>query len=184
MKKILVLILIVFGSYSVQAQMYFTKTGHINFFSSTPVEDINADNHKVTSIINASTGQMEFAVLMKAFEFEKALMQEHFNENYVESNKFPQATFDGNIINFDVVNLKKDGTYDVQIKGDLTIHGVTKQVEAPGKITVKDGKIVSGISTFLLNPEDYDISIPKMVKPKISDKIKITVDMKYAAMKR
>ena len=124
---------------------------------------------------------MEFAVLIKGFEFKKALMQEHFNENYLESDKFPKATFKGKIVNNSDVNYKKDGTYKVKTKGQLTIHGVTKEVEADGTIEVKGGKIV-GTSTFNVNPEDYKISIPNLVRDKIAKQIKVTVKADYQPM--
>ena len=90
---------------------YFTKSGHISFFSSTPMENIEGNNTTASSVLDARSGKMEFAVLMKAFKFEKALMEEHFNENYVESGKYPKATFAGAITNFSGVDLKKNGTY-------------------------------------------------------------------------
>src|SRR4051812_6500282 len=96
-------------------EKYFTRAGHISFHSETPVETILANNNQVTSILDAATGEMVFAVLIKGFEFEKALMQEHFNENYLESDKFPKAKFTGKILNFDKINLKKDGKHDVDV---------------------------------------------------------------------
>ena len=161
------------------SQKFFTKEGHISFFSSTPLENIEANNYKAVSMIDAATGQMEFAVLMKAFEFQRSLMQEHFNENYIESDKYPQATFKGKIENMDAVNMKKDGDYEVKVKGNLTVHGVTREVEVPGKLRVKDGKIVAGNSTFNVVPQDYKIEIPSLVKEKIAKEIKVMVDMSY-----
>lgn len=161
---------------------YFTKAGNVSFFSSTPMEDIEAHNTKATSVIDTRTGKMEFAVLMKAFEFRKALMEEHFNENYVESGKYPKAVFSGNITNLKDVDFKKDGTYKVNVKGSLTLHGVTREVEAPGTITVQNGAI-KGISTFTVAPEDYKIEIPKLVRDKIAKQIKITVNADYQALK-
>ena len=168
MKKLAVSLLVFAVSFAAQAQdKYFTKTGKISFFSSTPMENIEAHNSKSTSVIDTKTGKMEFATLMKAFDFEKALMQEHFNENYVESDKYPKATFSGAITNLSDVNFKKDGTYKVKVKGNLTMHGVTKEVEAPGTITVK-GNQISANSTFNVAPEDYKIEIPKLVREKIA----------------
>lgn len=161
---------------------YFTKTGQISFFSSTPMENIEAHNTKATSVLDAKSGKMEFATLMKAFEFKKALMEEHFNENYVESAKYPKAFFSGTITNLKDVNFQKDGTYKVNVKGNLTLHGVTKEVEAPGTITVQNGE-VKGISTFTVSPEDFKIEIPKLVRDKIAKQIKITVNADYQALK-
>lgn len=165
------------------AQKYFTRTGHVNFFSSTPMEDIKADNHKATSIMDAATGDIEFSMLIMAFEFDKALMQEHFNENYMESEKFPKATFKGKITNMDKIDLTKDGTYPATVSGKMTIHGVTKDAAANGTFTVKDGKIVAS-SAFNIKPEDYNIAIPSVVKEKIAKEIKVTVDSTYEPYKK
>jgi hypothetical protein len=161
---------------------YFTKTGAVSFFSNTPMEDIEAHNTKATSVLDAKKGKKEFSILMKAFEFKKALMEEHFNENYVESGKYPKAMFSGQITNLKDVNFQKDGTYKVNVKGNLTLHGVTKEIEAPGVISVQNGA-VKGVSTFSVSPEDFKIEIPKLVKDKIAKQIKITVNTDYQALK-
>ena len=161
---------------------YFTKNGHIAFFSATPMENIEANNNTSTSVLDARTGKMEFAVLMKAFKFQKALMEEHFNENYVESGKYPKASFAGAITNLDAVNFKKDGAYKVNVKGKLTIHGVTKEVEIPGTITVKNGEVKAN-SVFNVVPEDYKISIPKLVREKIAKQIKVSVNLDLQPLK-
>ncbi len=157
---------------------YFTKTGTISFYSKAPMEDIEANNKKVTSILDASTGIMDFAVLIKSFEFEKALMQEHFNENYMESDKFPKATFKGNVTNIKDVNFSKDGKYPVSITGKLTIHGQTKDIPAKGNIEVKAGKVI-GTSEFKILLSDYSIEIPGVVKDKIAKEVRIVVTCNY-----
>lgn len=184
MKKLMlsVIMLLAVTAVSQAQEKYFTKTGKITFYSSTPMEDIEAHNKTTTSVIDTKTGKMEFAVLMKAFQFEKALMEEHFNENYVESSKFPKANFSGTITNLEDVNFEKDGTYKTMVKGNLTIHGVTKAIEVPGTITVKNGAI-QAISTFNIAPEDYNIEIPNLVRDKIAKQIKVTVDMNYEPFK-
>lgn len=161
---------------------YFTKTGNIQFYSKAAMEDIEATNKTVTAVLDAKTGALQFAVQMKGFEFVKALMQQHFNENYVESDKYPKGEFKGAIADNAAVNYSKEGTYNVTVKGKLTIHGVTKEVEAPGTIKVGDGKI-DGASTFTIQLSDYNISIPSVVKDKISNNIKITVDTKLEPLK-
>lgn len=161
---------------------YFTKTGKIDFFSKAPLEDIEAKNKTVTAVLDTKTGAIQFEVQMKGFEFEKKLMQEHFNENYVESGKFPKATFKGSIANNSSVKYTKDGTYNVKVKGKMTIHGVTKDVEAPGTVKVSGGKI-DATSTFNIQLSDYNISIPSVVKDKVSNSIKITVDTKLEPLK-
>ena len=132
--------------------------------------------------MDTKSGSIQFSVLIKSFEFEKALMQEHFNENYVESDKFPKADFKGTVVNNNSVNYLKDGTYNTTVKGKLTIHGVTKEVEAPGVIKIEGGKIDAS-STFNVLLSDFNVSIPSMVKDKVSNTIKITVDCKMDPLK-
>lgn len=158
------------------AQSYFTRTGHIWFFSHTPAEDIEAHNYQVLSQIKPD-GSLQFAMLMKGFEFEKALMQEHFNEKYVESDKFPKAGFKGKITNLDQIDLSKDGTYPTKVAGEMTIHGVTKPVQTEGTIEVKEGKAVAK-AKFSLKPTDYDITL---FSSKIAEVLDIHVDMNYQA---
>ncbi|MBL0343141.1 MAG: YceI family protein [Bacteroidetes bacterium] len=161
---------------------YFTREGKIQFYSKASDEEIAATNKKVTSVVDAASGQIEFSVLMKAFEFQKALMQEHFNENYVESDKFPKAVFKGAIVNNADVKWTADGSYPVKVSGKLTIHGVTKDVVIDGTIAVKSGKI-SANSVFNILIKDYNIEIPKLVKDKVSETLKITVDLNYDPFK-
>ncbi len=155
---------------------FFTKTGTVSFLSKTPLENIDGINKKVTCIVNMETGQIDIALLQKAFEFKKALLMEHYNENYVESDKFPKATFKGKIENPGSINVSKDGTYPVNIVGDMTMHGVTKNMKAPAVFTVKNGKL-SAHSDFVLLLADYNIAIPSAVKDKISPDIKIVADV-------
>ena len=158
--------------------IYKTNTGNINFFSHTPVEDITADNHKVKTAFDAETDKLQFSVLIKDFEFPKALMQEHFNENYMESTKYPKSTFTGTIDKMSAVNLAKDGTYKSSITGKLTMKDVTKEVSTMATFVVKGG-IVNAKASFTVNPVDYHIAIPKTVAAKISNEIKINVDADY-----
>jgi hypothetical protein len=185
MKKSLILSLLFITTLFASAQTrYFTKNGTVFFTASSPLEKIEATNGKASSIVDISSGAMEFAVLMKAFNFEKALMQEHFNENYVESDKYPKAVFKGNMTNISSLDLTKDGTYPVNIKGQLTLHGVTKDVETSGVLSVKDGSVVSGKSDFQILLSDYNINIPSLVKDKISKEVKITVNANYELLKK
>jgi hypothetical protein len=155
-----------------------TKAGRISFYSRSKVEKVEADNNEVSSVINTTTGEMVFAVLLKGFHFDRALMEEHFNENYVESDKFPKSTFKGKIINIISVNFLKDGACPVTVEGDLTLHGITKKVSSAGSVTVKAGKI-SAYSKFSVKMKDFNITIPSLVADKISEDIDITVDCKY-----
>jgi len=171
------------GLVSVQAQdKFFTKSGKISFYSKAALENIEAHNKAVTCVLDTRTGALQFAVLMKGFEFEKALMQEHFNENYVESHKFPKADFKGQVINNTEVNYSKDGVYPVKVKGKLTIHGETKDVETAGKIMVKQGKLVAD-ANFNVDLADYKIEIPKIVKDNISKTVNIAIDCSLEPLK-
>ena len=163
-------------------ERFATRTGHIAFFSETSVENIEANNRKVTSVFDATTGAIEFAVLIKAFEFEKALMQEHFNENYMESNTFPKANFKGKVTGVGEDKLKKEGTYTVTAQGDLTVHGVSKSVSITGSFTVDAAGAVKATSEFMIVPEDHGIKIPGVVRKNIAEKIKVTVNLEYAKM--
>jgi polyisoprenoid-binding protein YceI len=175
-KHILILLILSCTIFSVQAQRFITKTGHIKFYSDSPLEKIEAHNRQVKAVIDATTGDFLFTVLMKSFEFEKALMQEHFNENYVESDKFPNATFLGKVTNIKEVNIAKDGTYAAVVEGKLTLHGITRSVKEKGTFEVKGGKL-TGKAIFNILLADYDIKIPGAVTKNISKTIEITVDV-------
>lgn len=168
----------------VHAQKYFTKTGKIHFNATSPSspENIEGTNRSVTCVTDIKTGQLQFAVLMKGFEFDRALMQEHFNENYVESSKFPKAEFKGQIDNNGSVDYSKDGTYNVKVKGKLTIHGETKDTETDGKLIVKSGKI-QAVAEFSILLSDYKISIPTLVADKVSKNAKVSVDCNLEPLK-
>jgi len=161
---------------------FYTKTGKITFFSKAPMEDIEAKNKSAAAVLDTKSGAMQFSVLMKGFEFEKALMQEHFNENYVESDKYPKAEFKGMIVNNPAINYSKNGAYPVSLKGKLTIHGVTKDVEPTGTLKITDGKI-DAASEFTIALSEFNVSIPSLVKEKISNNIRVTVDTKLEPLK-
>lgn len=185
MKKILfVIIVFCLGFSSLQAQKFFTKNGTIGFDATSPSspERIEGKNRSATCVLDIKSGAIQFAVLMKGFAFERALMEEHFNENYVESNKFPRAEFRGKVKDIGQVDLGKDGTYSVKVKGDLTMHGKTKEVETTGKLTVKGGK-VSANGAFTVKLSDFDISIPGLVADKVSKTASISVDCALEPLK-
>jgi polyisoprenoid-binding protein YceI len=150
----------------VNAQKYFTRTGSISIYSETPVETIKADNNQVAGAIDTSTGEMVFEVLSRSFHFERALMERDFNETYIESEKYPKSAFKGKIVNLSDVDFAKDGIYNVNVKGDLTIHGKTREISEPGTIRIANENIEAD-SKFHLVPEDYDIKIPGVVRNKI-----------------
>ena len=161
---------------------YFTKNGKVSFFSDTELEDIKGDNNKVSSILDSKTGKIAIEVLVKSFVFKKALMEEHFNENYMESTKYPKSKFDGKIDNLSEVNFEKNGTYKTQVSGNLTIKDKTRAVKTMGTFTVKDGK-VNAKAKFNVAPTDYNIVIPSVVKDKIAKEIEVSADLDYEAMK-
>lgn len=182
-KSVTLLAVAILASTLVQAQdKFFTKSGKIDFFSSAPMEDIEAHHKTATAVLDTKTGVLQFAVLMNGFEFRKALMQEHFNENYVESHKYPKGEFKGAVVNNPDINYTKAGTYPAVVKGKLTIHGVTRDVLANGTITV-DGTNLLATSTFNIKLSDYNIKIPSVVKEKLSNNIKITVDTRLEPLK-
>ncbi len=171
------------AAFAVNAQdKFYTKNGKIDFYSKAPMEDIEAKNKTAAAILDTKTGAVQFSVVMKGFEFPKALMQEHFNENYVESDKYPKAEFKGAIVNNSDINYAKDGTYTARVKGKLTIHGVTRDVESTGTLKVDDGKINTN-SSFNVLLSDYNIKIPAVVKDKLSNTIKVSVDCKLEPLK-
>jgi len=176
MKKLFLMGALVLLSTSMFAQKFITKNGHIRFYSETPMETIEADNKQVNAAYDHESGMLVFKVLMKSFEFEKALMQEHFNENYVESDEFPNATFKGEVVNNSDLHLDKEGEVVVKVKGLLTIHGMTKEVEAEGIMDIqKEG--IHAKAKFMLEPKEFDIKIPGAVVKNIAEEIEVSVDI-------
>lgn len=177
-KTLLSAAILMLAGIQANAQKYYTKNGNISFFSKTSMENIQADNNQVMSVLNTQTGDLQFSVLIKSFHFEKALMEEHFNENYLESEKFPKAVFKGMVGDIGKVNFTTDGMYPVTVSGDLTLHGVTKKITSSGTITVKGGKIAAD-SKFLIKLADYNVSIPKLVKDNIAESVEVKVAANY-----
>ena len=181
-KNLIVAFMFTLSASGVFAQSkFFTKTGQVNFFSKASLEDIEAKNKTVTAVVDSKTGAVQFAIQMKGFEFEKALMQEHFNAKYAESSKFPKSEFKGQITNNSEINYATNGSYMAKVKGKLTIHGVTKDVESTGTVTVKDGKLTIG-SVFNVLVADYNIPIEKIYRDNIAKSVKVTVDCALTAM--
>ena len=181
MKTQILLTVFILSAFTINAQKFMTKNGYIGLFSHTPMEDIKGDNNQVASILDASTGEIVFQALMKSFKFEKALMEEHFNENYVESEKFPKSTFKGKITNLSDVDFTKTGVYKVTVEGELLIHGVTQNISTPGEIEIA-GDGVKARSKFFIKPEDYKIEIPSVVRENIAKEITVTVDVNMPPM--
>lgn len=156
------------------SQKYYTKTAVVSFESKTPLENIEATNKSGTCVVDFATGNVEFAVLIKGFQFEKALMQEHFNENYMESSKFPKANFKGKIEGIQNVNFTKNGKYKVSASGQITVHGITKSLKQDVSLEIKDGKMTAA-STFPLTVEDFNISIPALVRDNIAKIVNVSI---------
>lgn len=159
-----------------QVEKYYTLTGNIQFYSKTSLEDIKAENKQVQTMLNTATGAMAFKVVMKNFQFAKAAMQDHFNnKQYLNTDQFPTATFDGKILNPSAVNFTKDGKYNVEVAGKLTIKGVAKDVKEKGTIEIKGGKVqLNSVFNVLLS--DYQIKIPGNYVNNISNSLQITVN--------
>jgi hypothetical protein len=176
-KFCLLLVLFIINT-SAKSQLYFTKNGNISFYSKTILENIQAENNQVISVLNIQTGIIEFSLLNIGFHFPKAKMEEDFNENYMESDQYPRSTFKGTIADIDKIDFTKDGSWQVNVNGELMIHGIKKNISVPGKIIIKDGKI-SAKSTFKILIQDFKIRIPTIVSNKISEEVETTIDCQY-----
>jgi polyisoprenoid-binding protein YceI len=166
--------------YGQDSEKLVSSKSNIKFFSTTPAEDIEANNTASISTINKETGEVVFSVPMQGFEFEKSLMQKHFNsDKFLDTQTHPKAKLKGTIINLDQVNFSEDGSYSADVEGELTIKGVTKSVKEKGTLTVK-GNMVKINSTFNVSLADYEITFAKG-KPSsnIAKKVKITVQAEY-----
>jgi len=171
-KRLLILFII---SMSYGEDIYLTRQGIVEFFSSTPIEDIKAYNNQVSCVLNYETGTFAFQVPIKGFMFKNALMQEHFNENYLESDIYPKSIFKGEIKDWDSIAIN-DSTLNIRLVGELTIHGVTKKIEQNGAIWQKNGNLI-GKCKFIVSLEEYDVKIPKIVRQNIAEFIEINVNV-------
>jgi polyisoprenoid-binding protein YceI len=178
MKKSFILLVFLASFQMGFCQKLISKNSHIWFSATTPLENIEAHNKQAVSILDPAAGTLAFNVLIKGFEFKVALMQEHFNENYLESDKYPKASFNGKITNNSDINYKKDGTFTADVSGDLTIHNVTKPVSTKGTIEVKNGAVTAK-ALFTVKPADYNITIPALVENKIAKEVTVNVEAPY-----
>ena len=180
MRSIIIIVLFLSTQFAF-GQKYYSKTGKISFQSEATMEKIEATNTSASTVIDVATGSVEWAVLIQGFKFEKALMQDHFNENYMDSETFPKAKFKGKIDNLASVNFSKDGVYTVTVSGQLDMHGVSKPVSTQGTITVKGG-VVSAKSKLTVLVADYGIEIPKLVADNIAKSVDISIMADYQLM--
>lgn len=176
MKKFLLLLAFFVATQNVFAQKMITRSGEIKFEASMPAfEEVAAKNNTVSAILEQSNGEIAVLALIKAFKFKAPLMEEHFNENYMESSQFPKATFKGKIVNFDASKLSsKKMEYDLE--GDLTIHGVTKKVKTKIAL-IQNGAKLSLASALVVKAKDFNIAIPSLVKNKIAEDIAISIKL-------
>lgn len=183
MKKIFLLMALALGfTFQANAQKFGTRKGIITFNSATEKETINATNNSVSAVIDSKSKKIQFAVLIKGFQFRKALMQEHFNENYMESSKYPKATFKGKIVEGDV-DFFHVGEFEVMVKGNLTIHGVTKEISFPARISLSKAGAKT-TTTFDVVLADYGIKIPSLVKNKVAKVVTINVNANLELLKK
>ena len=180
MKYFLATILFFF-SVDLPAQVYTVKEGNVSFFSEAPLENIEAHNANPGALINTSTREIAFIIPIRKFVFRKALMQEHFNEKYMESDKYPMATFKGKVN--EAVDLTKDGENKVTATGKMTIHGVERDLTCPGKLIVKNGEI-SLESDFNVQVKDYNISIPQLMFQNIAESIAVKIRILFIPYKK
>jgi polyisoprenoid-binding protein YceI len=184
MKQLAVIIFIICSTLQLQAQdIHLTRNGKISFYSHTNLEDIDAVNNEVSSTINTKTGAMQFLVLIKSFQFKKAAMQQHFNDDdYMNSSVYPKADYKGIIKDLSKVDFSKDGSYPVIIEGNLTLHGVTNKVTVNGTVAVKAGKISTN-AKFPIKLADYKVTVPSIVSEKVAQTVDVTVTCSYEPYK-
>ena len=155
--------------------IYFTRSGSVSFFSSTPIEDIRAINEQTTCVLDLKTGDVSFRIPIRGFIFKNGLMQEHFNENYLESDTYPNASFTGSIEAWKDITLSET-LQPVSLKGTMTIHGVSKEIAESGNILMKEDRVI-GAATFKINVADYKIEIPKILRENIAKVVDVSVDI-------
>ena len=179
MKKT-ILFLLFFFSIPIVAQEKKTATnGNITFEASVPFyEAVEAKNNQIFSVLNTKNGSISFVAVIKNFQFERSLMQDHFNANYMESDKYPKATFKGQIEKFTLDKLNTTPT-EYYIKGKINIHGVTKNIRVPANISKTASNAIVIRSFFTINTEDFKIEIPFMVRNKIAQNVNVTLNTEF-----
>lgn len=184
MRNVILIFVALIGlqGYNVNAQsIYLATGGNGSFFSVTNVENIDAKTNSLTSVFNTATEEIVFTVPLRTFKFKSSLMEEHFNEKYVESDKYPNATFKGKIN--ETIDWTKDGIYDISSTGIMNLHGVDQTRTEKGKATVKEGNIIIDC-TFNIKLTDYKIEVPKLVMSNIAPDLDIKVNCTYAPYKK
>jgi len=180
MKCICIFLLCLLTATQTGQQLYLCKNARITLYSSALIEDIKAVSSTGVSVYNPGTGQLDFSVSISTFQFDKAFMQQHFNSDYMESDRYPKAIFKGQIQEH--IDITKEGTYPVSAAGELTVHGVTQKRTVRGSLTVKDG-IITMSSEFMVKCADHHIDIPQILFYHIAESIKITLSATYTLYK-
>jgi polyisoprenoid-binding protein YceI len=175
MKKILAITLFATAAIAAKAQIYTGKTVKVDFYSHTPVEDIKAKTPVMTTVVNFGTNDFAFKIPVKTFDFPNDLMEEHFNENYLETAKYPNATFSGKMDTKDKIDVSKDGVYSIIAEGVLEVHGVKQNRSIPATITIKNG-VITIDAKFKIHLADHKIDVPSIVTAKIAEDIDVTVN--------
>jgi polyisoprenoid-binding protein YceI len=163
--------------------LYVSKTNTTSFFAGTAVEDIDATNTKAVSLLNVTTGEISISIPNKEFHFKRALMEEHFNENYMETAKYPKSEFKGRIKNPEQVNFSSTTPFTVAVTGTLTIHGVAKERTIEVTVVNQGGKI-EGKATFTIALSDHNIDRPKILWEKLAETVNITSTFTYEPYKK
>jgi polyisoprenoid-binding protein YceI len=165
-------------SFWAAAQKYSVEKSYVKFFSSASLEDITAENTKSSGLFNESTGEVAFSIPIKEFEFDKSLMKEHFNEKYMESEKFPKAIFQGKIEGY---NAGATGSQAATAIGKMTIHGISQEVQIPGTFEKLNGKVIMK-AKFMVKLEDYKVKIPQLLWKNIAEQVQVTVEFNYSPL--
>lgn len=173
--RVLIILIFMLPSVISMSQKYSLEKSKVVFFSEAAIENIEATNTKSASIFNVTTSEIVFSIPIAEFGFEKALMKEHFNETYLESEKYPKALFQGKLSGY---NSQSSALQSVNGIGKLTIHGVTREVEIPGSVETIDGKLIAK-SKFMIHLKDYKVKIPKLLWQNIAEDVEVTVEFIY-----
>jgi len=180
MQKLLLTFIAMLLCTGLKAQIWVSKNVTSSFFSTTPVEDIDAQSKTGASAINTKTNEIIFKINNTSYQFKKKLMQEHFNENYIESDKYPTSDFKGKIV--EQIDFSKPGTYPITVKGNLQIHGVTKEYQAKGSLVITNDE-AKATSAFNVKLADHDIKIPTIVFKQIAETIQVKMNATYQPKK-
>jgi polyisoprenoid-binding protein YceI len=173
--RVLLFLLVLFVYSPANSQKYSLEKSLVSFFSEAPIENITAQNSKTSSLFNTTSGEVVFSIPIKEFKFDKSLMKEHFDEKYMESDRYPKAIFQGKFLNF---KLDEEGEQNVRALGKLTMHGVTREIDVTGTFEINPNQIVAR-ANFLIRLKDYKIKIPQLLWNNIAEEVKVTVEFTY-----